>query len=138
MQELCDLQPFIEQSLDGIEPCKTCFFPSYPGINSINLDAYKPMDFTEQWIYFHGDSTLRQVYGEFYGIIHKTQVALFQRSKSRLRVCSMHFTLCIRIKSCCRQQNDMLLLRSRLHLAEVAASSLPCDKSDLTGIAGLQ
>ena len=75
MQELCDLQPFIEQSLDGTEPCKTCFFPAYPGINSLNLDAYKPMDFTEQWIYFHGDSTLRQVYGEFYGIIHKTQVA---------------------------------------------------------------
>ena len=81
MQELCDLQPFIEQSLDGIEPCKTCFFPSYPGIDSINLDAYKPMDFTEQWIYFHGDSTLRQVYGEFYGIIHKTQVALFPKVK---------------------------------------------------------
>ena len=79
MQELCDLQPFIEQSLDGIAPCKTCFFPSYPGINSIDLDAYKPMDFTEQWIYFHGDSTLRQVYGEFYGIIHKTQVALFPK-----------------------------------------------------------
>lgn len=76
VQELCNLEPFIEENLNGITPCKTCFFPAYPRINDIKLDAYKPMDFSNQWVYFHGDSTLRQVYGEFYSIIHKTQVPL--------------------------------------------------------------
>lgn len=46
----------------------------YPRINGINISAYNPMDFSKQWIYFHGDSTLRQVYGEFYSVVHKTQV----------------------------------------------------------------
>ena len=70
-------KPFIEHNLKGVKPCKTCFFPSFPGINSINLDAYKPMDFTGEWIYFHGDSTLRQVYGEVRGIIDEKEVVLF-------------------------------------------------------------
>ena len=79
MQEICDLQPFIEHSLKGLEPCKTCLFPSFPGISSINLDAYKPIDFTDQWIYFHGDSTLRQVYGKIRGILDEKEVVLSLR-----------------------------------------------------------
>ncbi len=73
-EPLCDLSPFIEQTPEGVAPCKTCFFPTYPGINSLDLAKYPAQDFTNQWIYFSGDSTLRQVYGEFYGIIHRTQV----------------------------------------------------------------
>ena len=74
LQELCDLEPFIERSIDGLPPCKTCFFPTYPDIDKINVSHYKPLDLSHEWIYFHGDSTLRQVYGEFYSIVHKTQV----------------------------------------------------------------
>lgn len=74
LQELCDLSPFLEQNPEGTLLCKTCFYPTYPSLSDFDLAAYKPMDFSKQWIYFHGDSTLRQVYGEFYGIIHKTQV----------------------------------------------------------------
>lgn len=73
-QSLCDMSPFTEQTPEGVAPCKTCFFPTYPDIQSLDLTKYKPVDFTNQWIYFAGDSTLRQVYGEFYGIIHRTQV----------------------------------------------------------------
>lgn len=72
-EPLCDMSPFIEQTPEGVAPCKTCFFPTYPGINSLELAKYPAQDFTNQWIYFSGDSTLRQVYGEFYGIIHRTQ-----------------------------------------------------------------
>ncbi len=68
------MSPFIEQTPEGVAPCKTCFFPTFPGINSLDLAKYPAQDFTNQWIYFSGDSTLRQVYGEFYGIIHRTQV----------------------------------------------------------------
>lgn len=73
-QPMCDMSPFTEQTPEGVPPCKTCFFPTYPVIESLDLSKYKPVDFTNQWIYFAGDSTLRQVYGEFYGIIHRTQV----------------------------------------------------------------
>ena len=34
------------------------------------------MDFTGEWIYFHGDSTLRQVYGQVRGIIEEKEVLL--------------------------------------------------------------
>ncbi len=74
LQELCDLEPFLERSVDGLPPCKTCFFPTYPQINSINVSEYKPMDMSNQWFFFHGDSTLRQYWGEFYSLVHKTQV----------------------------------------------------------------
>lgn len=73
-QPLCDMSPYREQAPEGVAPCKTCFFPTYPGINSLDLTNHQAQDFTNQWIYFSGDSTLRQVYGEFYGIIHQTQV----------------------------------------------------------------
>lgn len=73
-EPLCDLSPFTEQTPEGVEPCKSCFFPTYPGLNSFELAKYPAQDFDNQWIYFSGDSTLRQVYGEFYGIIHRTQV----------------------------------------------------------------
>ena len=74
LQELCDLEPFLERSVDGLPPCKTCFFPTYPHINNINVSDYKPMDMSHQWFFFHGDSTLRQYWGEFFSFIHKTQV----------------------------------------------------------------
>ena len=92
MQELCDLQSFIEHNLKGVEPCRTCFFPSFPGINSINLDAHKSMDFTGKWIYFHGDSTLRQVYGEVRGIIEEKEVLL--PPKNGLKEESLDTRLC--------------------------------------------
>ena len=34
------------------------------------------MDMSHLWFYFHGDSTLRQLWGEFYSIIHKTQARM--------------------------------------------------------------
>lgn len=73
-QALCDISPYIEQTPEGIAPCKTCFFPRYPGINSLDLTNYPAHDFKDQWIYFSGDSTMRQVYGEIYGIVHRTKV----------------------------------------------------------------
>lgn len=68
------MSPFLEHVPEGVTPCKTCFFPTYPHVESLDLATYRPNDFTNKWIYFSGDSTLRQVYGEFYGIIHRTQV----------------------------------------------------------------
>ena len=91
LQELCDLEPFLERSIDGIPPCKTCFFPTYPQINNINVSDYKPMDMSQQWFFFHGDSTLRQYWGEFYSLVHKTQVRMFMCSKAltrQLRECN--------------------------------------------------
>lgn len=55
-------------------PCPTCFFPTYPGIDRINVDAYPQADFSNQWVYFLGDVTVRQMYGEFAAWVHRAQV----------------------------------------------------------------
>lgn len=68
------MSPFIEHTPEGVAPCKTCFFPTYPHVADLDLAKYPKADFTDKWIYFAGDSTLRQFFGEFYGIIHRTQV----------------------------------------------------------------
>lgn len=58
----------------SVEPCSTCFFPTYPGIEAISPAAYKLMDFSNKWVYFFGDVTVRQMYGEFAAIVHRAQV----------------------------------------------------------------
>ena len=55
--------------------CQTCFFPTYPYVDAIDLSAYKPMDFSKQWVYFLGDVTVRQMYGEFTATVHRSQVS---------------------------------------------------------------
>ena len=55
-------------------PCPTCLFPSYPGINSIDVAAHRHMDFSNQWIYFLGDISIRQMYGKFAALVHRAQV----------------------------------------------------------------
>lgn len=54
--------------------CKTCFIPRVGHNNSLNPADYPKVDLSDNWLYFAGDSTLRQLYGEFYGIIHRSQV----------------------------------------------------------------
>lgn len=72
----CDLRPFAPfQAINGTaQACATCLFPTYPYINSLDLSAYPSMDFTDRWIYFLGDVTVRQIYGEFAAIVHRAQV----------------------------------------------------------------
>ena len=64
------------QAINGsAERCPTCFFPTYPYIDAIDLAAYKPTDFSNQWVYFLGDVTVRQMYGEFAATVHRSQVS---------------------------------------------------------------
>jgi hypothetical protein len=69
----------------SVEPCPTCFFPTYPGIEAINLAAYKLMDLSNKWVYFSGDVTVRQMYGEFAAIVHRAQVRRLILAKIWLR-----------------------------------------------------
>ena len=63
------------QAINGsAERCRTCFFPTYPYVDAIDLAAYKPTDFSNQWVYFLGDVTVRQMYGEFAATMHRSQV----------------------------------------------------------------
>ena len=63
------------QDVDGsAERCQTCLFPTYPHISAIDLATYQYMDFSNQWVYFLGDMTMRQMYGEFTAILHRMQV----------------------------------------------------------------
>jgi hypothetical protein len=105
---VCDPKPFAPfQVISGTaETCPTCLFPTYPYASSIDVAAYPPMDFTDTWIYFLGDVTVRQIYGEFAAIVHNAQVrpawsskfclqynqpcSLPCRSKSSLQCSSMH------------------------------------------------
>ena len=68
---VCSLMQVFNGSL---ETCPTCFFPTYPGIEAIKPAAYKLMDFSNKWVYFFGDITVRQMYGEFAAIVHRAQV----------------------------------------------------------------
>ena len=54
--------------------CATCLFPTYPGLESINVAAYKQIDFSNKWVYFLGDISIRQMYGEFAALVHRAQV----------------------------------------------------------------
>ena len=73
---VCDPKSFAPfQVISGTaETCATCLFPSYPYASSIDVAAYPTMDFTDRWIYFLGDVTVRQIYGEFAAIVHNAQV----------------------------------------------------------------
>ena len=68
----------MEIALQGLNSsgghCPTCFLPTYPGLASIDVAAYKQMDFSNQWVYFLGDITIRQMYGEFAALVHRAQV----------------------------------------------------------------
>ena len=54
--------------------CTTCLFPTYPGLESIDVATYKQMDFSDKWVYFLGDISIRQMYGEFAALVHRAQV----------------------------------------------------------------
>ena len=54
--------------------CKTCFVPRVGHNNTLKPADYPKVDLSDNWLYFAGDSTLRQLYGEFYGIIHRSTV----------------------------------------------------------------
>ncbi len=73
---VCDPKSFAPfQVISGTaETCATCLFPTYPYASSIDVAAYPTMDFTDRWIYFLGDVTVRQIYGEFAAIVHNAQV----------------------------------------------------------------
>ena len=63
------------QAINGsAQRCQTCFFPTYPYVDAIDLAAYTPTDFSNQWVYFLGDVTVRQMYGEFAATVHRSQV----------------------------------------------------------------
>lgn len=87
-EAVCDPTPFVPfQGMSGtIERCSNCLFPTYPYASSINVTAYPPMDFSDTWMYFLGDVTVRQIYGEFAAIVHNAQVR--------------HLSPCSRMKSC--------------------------------------
>lgn len=84
LQDLCDLDPFIERSINGMAPSWRNFCmmqnlassPCIPGkMKSTSQPvATSPWKFSQQWIYFHRNSTMRQIYGEFYSTVHETQV----------------------------------------------------------------
>ena len=63
------------QTIDGsAKRCQTCLFPTYPHINAIDVAAYNHIDFSNQWVYFLGDVTVHQMYGEFSAILHRAPV----------------------------------------------------------------
>ena len=67
----CNKEDFLAHIAEGSSSCRSCYFPSQSG----NVPpSSSPLDLSNKWVYFAGDSTLRQFYGEFYGIIHRTQV----------------------------------------------------------------
>lgn len=55
-------------------PCKGCLFPTYPGLTGIQPERVRLLDLRDKWIYFLGDVTLRQMYGEFAALVHTSQV----------------------------------------------------------------
>ena len=64
------------QAINGsAERCQTCFFPTYPYVDAIDFNAYKLTDFSNKWVYFLGDVTVRQMYGEFAATVHRSQVS---------------------------------------------------------------
>lgn len=72
--ELSYHAPVLQAINGSAERCRTCFFPTYPYVDAIDLSAYKSTDFSNQWVYFLGDVTVRQMYGEFAAIVHRSQV----------------------------------------------------------------
>ena len=69
------------QAINGTaEHCSTCLFPTYPYIKAIDVDDYELMDFSNKWVYFLGDVTVRQMYGELAAIVHKAQVKAASRT----------------------------------------------------------
>lgn len=63
------------RSFDGSAlACKTCIFPNSAATASSTHQAGMTLDFTDKWIYFLGDVTLRQVYGEVAAAVANAQV----------------------------------------------------------------
>ena len=52
--------------------CKTCIFPNSDATTSSTQGM--TLDFTDKWIYFLGDVTLRQMYGEVAATVLNAQV----------------------------------------------------------------
>ena len=67
----CNMTFFLEHIGKGVSNCPTCYFPI---ANSLSPADYEPLDFSNKWVYFAGDSTLRQFYGEFVGVLLQKQV----------------------------------------------------------------
>ena len=63
------------RSFDGSAlACKTCIFPNSAATASSTHQPGVTLDFTDKWIYFLGDVTLRQVYGEVAAAVANAQV----------------------------------------------------------------
>lgn len=75
-EAVCDPTAFAPfQGMSGtVERCSSCLFPTYPYASSINVTAHPPMDFSDTWVYFLGDVSVRQIYGEFAAIVHNAQL----------------------------------------------------------------
>jgi hypothetical protein len=67
----CNMSVFLAHVGKGVSSCKSCYFPI---ADSLTPSEYEPLDFTNKWVYFAGDSTLRQFYGEFVGVLLQKQV----------------------------------------------------------------
>lgn len=81
-----------------VELCSNCLFPTYPYASSINVKAYPPMDFSDTWVYFLGDVTVRQIYGEFAAIVHNAQVRHWSAC-SGIKTCNVPLS-CLQLTGC--------------------------------------
>ena len=66
--------------------CSNCFFPLWPQQEQIT-DKLRRMplpDLTNKWIYFFGDSTLRQMYKSTVNILRKTDMYVCQQKQPLL------------------------------------------------------
>ena len=54
--------------------CKTCLFPNSAATASSTHQPGMTLDFSDKWIYFLGDVTLRQVYGELAAAVVNAEV----------------------------------------------------------------
>ena len=54
--------------------CQTCVFPVYQRVKGMeNTDVFS-LDLTNQWVYFFGDSTTRQLHEQFTAYMDSSQV----------------------------------------------------------------
>ena len=70
-KQSCNKEQFLAHLDKGMSSCHTCYFPAN---GSMNPSEYGTIDFSNKWIYFAGDSTLRQVWGQFKAVLEEAQV----------------------------------------------------------------
>ena len=54
--------------------CRTCVFPVYQRVKGMDASQVLGLDLTDQWVYFYGDSTMRQLHAEFMAYMDSSQV----------------------------------------------------------------